>query len=374
MKHSNHIKKSYSRLKLQLGIRFVGAIFLAILSVFAFYRLLWWKRGGDFVVSVLQTVLKIDWENAHMIYQQVFRNHTDEIILIAVFVIFGILLSAVLTWFTRRFDSITQGIDLLLEDEGEIILPSELQDIERKLNTVRETLKHRSMEAELAEQRKNDLVMYLAHDIRTPLTSVIGYLSLLDEAPDMPAEQRTKYTHITLNKAYRLEELVNEFFEITRYNRQQIRLEKERIDLYYMLVQMVDEFYPILSTKGNTAVLHAEENLTLCGDPVKLARVFNNILKNAAAYSFPNTEIVITTRQKDGFVQVAVQNRGPMIPPEKLAAIFEKFYRLDEARTSATGSAGLGLAIAEEIVKAHGGTITAASGKEGTCFTVSLPA
>ena len=87
-------------------------------------------------------------------------------------------------------------------------------------------------------RRRIDLVTYLAHDLKTPLTSVIGYLSLLDEAPDMPPEQKAKYTHIALDKANRLERLVNEFFEITRYNLQQIKLEKERIDLYYMLVQM----------------------------------------------------------------------------------------------------------------------------------------
>ena len=129
--------------------------------------------------------------------------------------------------------------------------------------------------------RKNDLVAYLAHDLRTPLTSIIGYLNLLEEAPDMPPEQKVKYTHIALEKAYRLENLVNEFFEIARYNLQQIDIKKESIDLYYMLVQVTDELYPLLSARGNTAVLRACEDLTVDGDPDKLARVFNNILKNA---------------------------------------------------------------------------------------------
>ncbi|UUZ95061.1 HAMP domain-containing histidine kinase [Paenibacillus sp. P25] len=217
------------------------------------------------------------------------------------------------------------------------------------------------------------MVVYLAHDIRTPLTSIIGYLSLLDEAPDMPMEQRAKYTRITLDKAYRLEKQINEFFEITRYNLQQIKLEKETIDLYYMLVQMTDEFYPILSEKGNTAVLHADENLTVYGDPVKLARVFNNILKNAAAYSFPNTEIDIFAEETKGYIKIVFQNQGNTIPPDKLAAIFEKFYRLDEARTAGTGGSGLGLSIAKEIVTLHGGTIVAQSKDNTVAFTVSLP-
>ncbi|MNC37146.1 Sensor protein kinase WalK [compost metagenome] len=259
------------------------------------------------------------------------------------------------------------------DSEDRISLSPEMGFMESRLNTIKDTLKGQKKAAQEAEQRKNDLVVYLAHDIRTPLTSVIGYLSLLDEAPDMPMEQRAKYTGITLNKAYRLEKQINEFFEITRYNLQQIRLEKETIDLYYMLVQMTDEFYPILSEKGNTTVLHADENLTVYGDPEKLARVFNNILKNAAAYSSPNTEIVISAEEKGGYIRIVFQNHGHTIPPEKLSDIFEKFYRLDEARTSDTGGSGLGLSIAKEIITLHGGNIVAQS-KDGTVsFTVAIP-
>lgn len=189
----------------------------------------------------------------------------------------------------------------------------------------------------------------------------------------MPPEQKAKYTHIALDKANRLERLVNEFFEITRYNLQQIKLEKEQIDLYYMLVQMVDEFYPILSAKGNTAVLHANEDLSVCGDPMKLARVFNNILKNAAAYSFPNSEIIISAEKQDKQMVISFENQGPTIPAEKLSMIFERFYRMDEARSSDAGGAGLGLAIAKEIITLHGGTIIAESNESSTVFTVSLP-
>ena len=222
--------------------------------------------------------------------------------------------------------------------------------------------------------RKNDLIAYLAHDLKTPLTSVIGYLSLLDEAPDMPCEQRTKYTRITLDKANRLEKMINEFFDITRYNLHEISIQKEPIDLYYMLVQLIDELTPTLTAHGNTAVLNAPENLTLSGDPDKLARVFNNVLKNAAAYSYPDTEITITAGEKSGAVTIRFENQGRTISPEKLAAIFEKFYRLDDARTSGTGGAGLGLAIAKEIVTLHGGSITAESANDRVAFTITLPA
>ena len=230
------------------------------------------------------------------------------------------------------------------------------------------------LESQLAERRKNDLVVYLAHDIRTPLTSVIGYLDLMNEAPDLPAEQRAKYLSITLDKAYRLEQLINEFFEITRFNLQSIPLNRENLHLSFMLQQMVEEFYPILSPAGKTAHVHVPEDLILPGDPDKLARVFNNILKNAAAYSYPDTVIEIRAWQEENQVRITFTNQGPVIPPENLRSIFEKFFRLDSARSTRTGGAGLGLAIAKEIVTAHQGTISAASSEEGTVFSISLPA
>ncbi|OUN30752.1 two-component sensor histidine kinase [Blautia sp. An81] len=222
-------------------------------------------------------------------------------------------------------------------------------------------------------QRKNDLITYLAHDLKTPLTSVLGYLHLLDEAPDMPTAQKAKYTHIALEKAERLEDLIEEFFEITQYNFQNIYLEKENLDLSYMLMQMTEEFYPILSAHGNEIKLETEENLHIDADPDRMARVFNNILKNAVAYSYPDTPIKVQAFQKKERVLISFENQGKNIPKEKLDMIFEKFFRLDSSRRSNTGGAGLGLAIAKEIVELHGGSISAKSENERVIFTVELP-
>ena len=254
-----------------------------------------------------------------------------------------------------------------------IILPEPLKEAENWMNQLKLRIQKSERSAKEAEQRKNDLITYLAHDLKTPLTSVIGYLSLLDEVPDMPEPQKEKYTRITLEKAKRLERLINEFFDITRYNLQHIVLEKEKIDLSYMLIQMSDEFYPLLKAHGNTISLKKEEDLTICADPEKLARVFQNLLKNAIAYSSPQTEIAIEVKKEKDTAQILFLNQGRTIPKQKLDTIFEKFFRLDDARSSNTGGAGLGLAIAKEIVTLHGGTIEAHSGNGITVFTVTLP-
>ena len=220
--------------------------------------------------------------------------------------------------------------------------------------------------------RKNDLVMYLAHDLKTPLASVIGYLTLLRDEQEISPELREKYLSITLDKAERLEDLINEFFEITRFNLSTVTLEHSSIDLAVLLGQLRFEFMPMLREKGLGCTLTAPETMPIRCDAGKLERVFDNLLRNAVLYSYPGTEIKINAALDGGNAVVSVVNRGATIPEDKLKRIFEQFYRLDAARSS-TGGAGLGLAIASQIVQLHGGTIRARSADDTTEFTVTLP-
>lgn len=342
--------------------------------VVGLYLFVWKQRMGDWIVWLLETLFKMGHEDAFYYYSDHFRGNKEIFFAAAVLLIFTVLLVRIFRWVTGYFSEVNQGIEALLaDDENQIQLSPEMLPFERKLNTVKRTLAERKAETALAEQRKDELVMYLAHDIRTPLTSVIGYLNLLEEEPDMPAEQRAKRVHIALEKAYRLETMINEFFEITRYNSQQITLSKETIDLYYMLVQLSDELSPVFAPRGNTVALHLAEDLTVEADPEKLARVFSNILKNAASYSYPHTEITISSEKSEHEVIIQFQNSGEDIPGEALEALFDKFYRADKSRSSDTGGTGLGLAIAKEIVVLHGGTISAASKNHVVTFTISLP-
>ena len=189
----------------------------------------------------------------------------------------------------------------------------------------------------------------------------------------MPQEQKEKYVKVALDKADRLEKLINELFEITKYNAHTVVLKKKTVDLHCLIAQVIDEIYPTLSSNGNTAVFTADGDLSVSGDPEKLARVFSNLLRNAAAYSYPKTEISISAKKSDCNVQILFENYGKTIAPEQLNSIFEKFNRLDDARLSDTGGAGLGLSIAEEIIHLHGGTITASSKNETISFVITLP-
>lgn len=365
----------YTKLKRKVFFRVLLIVFATIATVIFLRDVIQDNFNiGESIVEFLKNKFYLSESDAVIIYRYIFLYNKELITLIVIIILLIILLRFSISWFTKYFDEIGSGMDKLVEESNdEITLSPELDFMEIKLNQIKNNLEKQKKAALDAEQRKNDLVVYLAHDIKTPLTSVIGYLSLLDEAPDMPPEQKSKYVGITLEKAYRLEELINEFFEITRFNLQTIVLNKEKINLLFMLQQMADEFYPMLAPQGKQISVNVPDGLTLWGDADKLARVFNNILKNAIAYSDENSVIDISAWQQDENIVITFMNQGNPIPQTKIDTIFEKFYRLDAARSSKTGGAGLGLAIAQEIVTAHDGTISVESNPENTTFTVKLP-
>lgn len=253
------------------------------------------------------------------------------------------------------------------------MFPKEQAEISAQITEIKSTLLHNEQILKEETNRRNDSIAYLAHDLKTPLTSIIGYLSLLDEIDDMPKQQQKKYISVALDKSYRLEELTNEFFEIARFNDTKIILMKKNLNLKFMLQQLIDEFYPITNEQNKNIVINCNDNLMCYADPDKLSRVFNNIIKNAISYGFENTEIKINVSCDDKSIIISIQNEGYTIPEDKLNSIFEKFYRLDDSRNSRNGGTGLGLAIAKEIVTLHGGNIIAESKDNITTFTLNLP-
>lgn len=350
-------------------------VLATIIIIYFSYSFIIEGNFANYMVDLLRKILNIDYSDAVDIYQYVFRNNRGVFIFFAIVIVFFIIFNFYLNWFTKYFGEINQGIDALIKEGiGEVNLSPELASTEKKINTIKHTLEKRKLDTQLAEQRKNDLVVYLAHDLKTPLTSVIGYLTLLRDEGQISKELREKYLSISLDKAERLEDLINEFFEITRFNISGIVLQYSKVNLTRMLEQLTFEFKPMLLKKNITCNLSIEESeLMIKCDVNKMQRVFDNLLRNAVYYSFEDSTIEIIVIHEENKITIKFINHGDTIPEEKLEQIFEQFYRLDVARSSDNGGAGLGLAIAKEIVELHQGTITANSNNELIEFDVIIP-
>lgn len=372
-----NVKKSndFRYFKNKIFFRTVLMVLLAVGFIFFLYSCILSGKFADWMIGVYQNLFRLDYDAAYILYQNTFRNHMDIIMITAMACMFFIVFRIYLNWFTVYFEEIGKGMDSLLQEKSEdISLTPELFPLERRLNTVKHTIEKQKSDILTTEKRKNDLIMYLAHDLKTPLASVIGYLNLLRDEKEISDEVRDKYLSISLEKAERLEELINEFFEIARFNISDITLQYSRISLTRLLEQVLYEFDPMLKEKGLTGKLQTEKDVTLQCDANKIQRVFDNLLRNAVMYSDEGGEIEITVQSDQAqAVTITVSNNGDTIPEEKLNRIFEQFYRLDDARSTNSGGAGLGLAIAKQIVELHGGSIEAQSGEGQTRFCVTLP-
>lgn len=347
-----------------ISLTIMGIIMIILAESRAIFDFQWLYNIFPHLYDLLDNIYELVFERAYFI-----------------FIIFGTTLIIVLSLLYKLLNKIfsyvfavSESADKLFDKNVEYInLPPEMVEVEKKLNHFKtEAIKNERLARE-NEQKKDELIVYLAHDIKTPLTSMIGYLSLLSEIKDMPQEQRNRYIGIALDKSYRLEYLINELFYVARFNSEKIVLEKEEINLNLMLEQIADDFYPTLKEMNKKINFTSDEKTILYADPDKLSRVFNNLIKNAVNYSKENTDIDISILNKENQATVKITNKGKQIPKEKLDKIFEKFYRLDSSRTSKTGGSGLGLAIAKEIVELHGGRIYAESDMKETTFSVILP-
>ena len=351
-------------------LRFNGICFLLLVVAYVIvylFLLQWPDLYTDVISKVLINLFGEEGER--------FLFSRSYLMLIPAFLcifVFNCFIYSIIT--LSLFNKTYQSLDAISKESAEFMsFPKSYSDIEIKLRDMRLDVIGSKQAAAEAESKKNDLVMYLAHDLKTPLTSVVGYLTLLDECPELTTDQKAKYVGIALDKAYRLEQLINEFFEITRFDIHSVTLERNRIDLNMMIAQIADEFYPMLSEKNLTVDIDIIEHIVMFADSDKIARVFDNLLKNAVNYSYENTKIQIGARIRRDKVIIKFRNKSDVISPEKLQRLFEKFYRADSSRGTSTGGSGLGLAIAKQITELHGGTIRAKSTTDYTDFTVILP-
>ena len=370
-------KSKYRKLKLSLLLQ---TVLITALTVLVGGFLLEYIIDGvynDDVSEIFIGFLKffhVKEPDAIRLYWRILGNNKTFFMMIGFLALFALFFYIALSKMITYLEDVEKEIGKLVSRSTEPIhLITELEPIETKLNNIKYTLERQEREVQESEQRKNDLVVFLVHDLKTPLTSIVAYLSMLQSHPELSEAERSKYTGISLEKAIRLGKLIEEFFEITKFNAQDIVLEKTELNLSRMLEQIADEMYGVFQEKRLECQVEAAEDVIVPADPDKLARVFDNLMRNAVAYCDRETTIHIQVSQDKDNAKIVFINEGPKIANDKLQHIFEKFFRADNSRSSETGGAGLGLAIAREIVELHGGQIQAQSDDHETRFIVSLP-
>ena len=224
-----------------------------------------------------------------------------------------------------------------------------------------------------AERQKNELITNVAHDLRTPLTTIVGYLELIKDDTALSKEDVHKYSGIAYEKSIRLQEMMDDLFEFTKLDNTDIKLNKSMINLSGLIMQMTDEFYPSFKDCNTTPIMNLpEEDIYVQGDGQLLARVFDNLISNALKYGYHNTDLKIEVSGDEKYATVKVINHGDTIAPEDLPLLFNKFYRTDSSRNSKTGGTGLGLAITKNIVDLHHGDISVTSDDQITTFIVKF--
>jgi len=224
------------------------------------------------------------------------------------------------------------------------------------------------------EKSKDELISNVSHDIRTPLTSIIGYLGLLESGNAKTPEDEKRYVHTAYDKAKQMTTLVEDLFEYTKVRSPNVQITKVKFNMSALLAQLAIDFELEAEKKGIDILFNTDpENISMFGDTEKLVRVFNNLLSNALKYGHGATQIVLDVTKRSDYVEVIVKNNGEKIPKESLDQLFDRFYRVDPSRTRETGGSGLGLAITKGIVELHGGTINVTSDDDWTSFLLEFP-
>lgn len=351
--------------KIQLFLSLIANLIVAIIiSIIAYFII-----SLFFENALSELVSRFNYE----LYSWIVYNRST-VFYFYIAIVLVVIIYNFISKYVNGINEVYNSLDLILKENNETIkLPSEVNEFTEKLNDIKNDYITSKNNAKEAEQKKNDLIMYMAHDIKTPLTSTIGYLTLLlDERNTLKEDTKEKYIQIALKKALRVEELTNQFFEITRYNLHDMPINKKQINLTILIEQLVDECYPMLQEKGLECKINQENNIYINGDGDKLARAFGNLLKNAINYSFEKTCIEIQVQEDEKNIKLKFINKGEKIPEYKLQKLFEPFFRADESRTSKTGGSGLGLAITKEIIELHNGSISVKNDNEFIEFLIEL--
>lgn len=261
-----------------------------------------------------------------------------------------------------------EGFGKTLEVKGK----DELGELCESINDMSIELRKKIDKEKEIENTKNELITNISHDLKTPLTALVGYLELLDSS-NLDEETKKKYTKTAYNKSLRLKELVNELFEYTKLTSSDIVINKERFNISNIINQIVGESILSFSERNIEVILdNPYKELYLEIDSKLFTRAIENLVKNAEKYSDSNTTFKVKVKDMNDFINISFENKCEGIKEADLEKIFDKFYRLDKARSSENEGSGLGLNISKRIIELHNGSLSVKKENEYIKFNILL--
>ncbi|MED4044445.1 HAMP domain-containing sensor histidine kinase, partial [Priestia aryabhattai] len=279
---------------------------------------------------------------------------------------------------TRYIKQIEEGINRIVNKDWTYSIPvkgkNELSFLAKNINWMTEQMRQRFEKERKVEQAKNELITNLSHDLRTPLTSIIGYLTLLKDKQYKNSEELEQYIQTTYGISFKLKNLLDELFEYTKLSLPDVDMQFQEVDLSGVLYQLVGEYTPMFENRGLSVKVDIPNDAVFISiDIEKMIRVFDNLLSNAEKYSHESGDIEIVLYTNEKQVIARISNTTDQIASEELNHLFDKFYRMDKARSSKVVGSGIGLSIAKRIVELHQGEIWAESEQNKTTMYVALP-
>ena len=311
------------------------------------------------------------------IQENVYEVNHSFLVLILTGIVFVVTFIIITNRKVKYLDEIANGLRVIAKGDLDYRIDEkghdEIRNIASNINNMAEEINKKILAERLAEKTKVDLITNVSHDLRTPLTSIMGYIGLVKEGRYGDEDTMKSYLDISFNKAEKLKVLIEDLFEYTKLNNDGIKINKIEVNLSEFLFQLIEELTPIFEENELTVVRKTlDENIIVKLDPDKMVRVFENLLTNAIKYSYKPGEIIVEVYRDDIYGIVAIRNKGNNISEEKISKLFDRFYRVDESRNAQTGGSGLGLAISKNIVELHDGQIWAECYKNDISFFVKL--
>lgn len=356
----------------------------------------WLKSIGDLLISALLTylvaiaareviILLCRYTNIRLInvmldfwYILKYENIGQYIYLVVIIALFLATNYAITYNKNKSIVTIIEDTEIMakgdLEKLIEVNAEGDMKNLANNINNISAQLKDIMLEERRAQKTKNDLITNVSHDLRTPLTSIIGYLELIDSDKYKDEVELRYYINIAYEKSKGLSLLINDLFELTKMQNSTITLEKSQINLVDLLGQLVAYFkYEFEKANMESRIDFSDDRLIVYGDARKLVRAFENLLSNSIKYGKDGHYIDVITRIENSMAVVQIVNYGEEIPSIDLPYIFDRFYRVEKSRNREIGGSGLGLAITKNIIELHNGSISASSNDNKTIFEVRLP-